>query len=83
MKDMPARFAGRAIGSDTELMHRVFDVWSITDAVLRTVFQLIRSGQFKNKSGKASRGIVKLRAAGFQRLAQYRSVGKLLKCFDR
>ena len=51
MKDMPAALLVALSVRDTELMHRVFDRVVDNGRVLRTVFQMIRSGQFKNKAG--------------------------------
>ncbi len=53
MKDMPAALLVALSVRDTELMHRVFDRVVDNGRVLRTMFQMIRSGQFKNKSGSA------------------------------
>jgi 60 kDa SS-A/Ro ribonucleoprotein len=50
MKDMPAALLVALSVRDTELMHRVFDRVVDNGRVLRTVFQMIRSGQFKNKA---------------------------------
>ncbi len=52
MKDMPAALLVALSVRDTELMHRVFDRVVDNGRVLRTVFQMIRSGQFKRKSDK-------------------------------
>jgi hypothetical protein len=56
MKDMPAALLVALSVRDTELMHRVFDRVVDNGRVLRTVFQMIRSGQFKNKAGKGRVG---------------------------
>ncbi len=64
MKDMPAALLVALSVRDTELMHRVFDRVVDNGRVLRTVFQMIRSGQFKRKSDKyeATRGELVCRA---------------------
>lgn len=51
MKDMPAALLVALSVRNTELMHRVFDRVIDNGRVLRTAFQMIRSGQFKNWSG--------------------------------
>ncbi len=63
---------------DTELMHRVFDRVVDNGRVLRTVFQMIRSGQFKNKAGKGRVGLSSSVQRAFQRWLNTASVGKLL-----
>ncbi len=83
MKDMPAALLVALSVRDTELMHRVFDRVVDNGRVLRTVFQMIRSGQFKRKSDKyeASRGRIGLSSSvqrAFQRWLNTASVGKLL-----
>ena len=72
MKDMPAALLVALSTRDTELMHRVFDRVVDNGRVLRTVFQMIRSGQFGRKSLSSS-----LQRA-FQRWLNEASVGKLL-----
>jgi 60 kDa SS-A/Ro ribonucleoprotein len=72
MKDMPAALLVALSVRDTELMHRVFDRVVDNGRVLRTVFQMIRSGQFKRKTDKyeASRGRIGLSSSvqrAFQR----------------
>ncbi len=52
---MPAALLVPLSVRDTELMHKVFDRVVDNGRVLRTVFQMTRSGQFKNKVGKGSR----------------------------
>ncbi len=49
MKDMPAALLVALSVRDTELMHRVFDRVVDNGRVLRSVFQMIRSGQFKKR----------------------------------
>lgn len=72
MKDMPAALLVALSKRDTELMHRVFDRVVDNGRVLRTVFQMIRSGQFGRTSLSSS-----LQRA-FQRWLNEASVGKLL-----
>ena len=50
MKDMPAALLVVLSKRDTELMHRVFDRVVDNGRVLRTMFQMIRSGQFGRTS---------------------------------
>jgi 60 kDa SS-A/Ro ribonucleoprotein len=83
MKDMPAALLVALSVRDTELMHRVFDRVVDNGRVLRTVFQMIRSGQFKRNTDKneAGRGRVGLSSSvqrAFQRWLNTASVGKLL-----
>jgi 60 kDa SS-A/Ro ribonucleoprotein len=78
MKDMPAALLVALSVRDTELMHRVFDRVVDNGRILRTVFQMIRSGQFKNKSGKARVGLSSSVQRAFQRWLNTASVGKLL-----
>jgi 60 kDa SS-A/Ro ribonucleoprotein len=72
MKDMPAALLVALSKRDTQLMHRVFERVVDNGRVLRTVFQLIRSGQF-GRNGLSS----SLQRA-FQRWLNEASVGKLL-----
>ncbi len=78
MKDMPAALLVALSVRDTELMHRVFDRVVDNGRVLRTVFQMIRSGQFKNKAGKGHVGLSSSVQRAFQRWLNRASVGKLL-----
>ncbi|MEY4567229.1 MAG: hypothetical protein RLY14_2199 [Planctomycetota bacterium] len=78
MKDMPAALLVALSVRDTELMHRIFDRVVDNGRVLRTVFQMIRSGQFKNKSGKARIGLSSSVQRAFQRWLNEASIGKLL-----
>lgn len=78
MKDMPAALLVALSVRDTELMHRVFDRVVNNGRVLRTVFQMIRSGQFKNKAGKSRVGLSSSLQRAFQRWLNTASVGKLL-----
>jgi len=72
MKDMPAALLVILSKRDTELLHRVFDRVVDNGRVLRTIFQMIRSGQFGRNSLSSS-----LQRA-FQRWLNEASVGKLL-----
>lgn len=72
MKDMPAALLVVLSTRDTELMHRVFDRVVDNGRVLRTVFQMIRSGQFGRK------GLSSSLQRAFQRWLNDASVGKLL-----
>ncbi|MEQ8791930.1 MAG: TROVE domain-containing protein [Pirellulaceae bacterium] len=72
MKDMPAALLVALSRRDTELMHRVFDRVVDNGRVLRTVFQMVRSGQFGRSCLSSS-----LQRA-FQRWLNEASVGKLL-----
>jgi 60 kDa SS-A/Ro ribonucleoprotein len=78
MKDMPAALLVALSVRDTELMHRVFDRVVDNGRVLRTVFQMIRSGRFKNKAGKGRVGLSSSVQRAFQRWLNSASVGKLL-----
>ncbi len=83
MKDMPAALLVALSVRDTELMHRVFDRVVDNGRVLRTVFQMIRSGRFKNntvknKAGKGRIGLSSSVQRAFQRWLNTASVGKLL-----
>ena len=78
MKDMPAALLVALSVRDTELMHRVFDRVADNGRVLRTVFQMIRSGQFKNKAGKGRVGLSSSVQRAFQRWLNNASIGKLL-----
>ncbi len=78
MKDMPAALLVALSVRDTELMHRVFDRVVDNGRVLRTVFQMIRSGQFKNKAGKGRVGLSSSVQRAFQRWLNAAAVGKLL-----
>jgi 60 kDa SS-A/Ro ribonucleoprotein len=72
MKDMPAALLVALSKRNPQLMHQVFDRIVDNGRVLRTVFQMIRSGQFGRKSLSSS-----LQRA-FQRWINDASVGKLL-----
>lgn len=50
LKDMPAALAATLAARDTVLFHKVFDRVIDNGRVLRTLFQMIRSGQFGKKS---------------------------------
>ncbi|HVW01801.1 MAG TPA: TROVE domain-containing protein, partial [Planctomycetaceae bacterium] len=54
LKDMPAALTATLAARDTVLFHRVFDRVIDNGRVLRTLFQMIRSGQFGKKSLSSS-----------------------------
>lgn len=54
MKDMPAALLATLAARDTVLFHKVFDRVIDNGRVLRTLFQMIRSGQFGKKSLSSS-----------------------------
>lgn len=72
MKDMPAALLVVLSTRDTRLMHQVFDRVADNGRVLRTVFQMTRSGQFGRK------GLSSSLQRAFQRWLNEASVGKLL-----
>ncbi len=72
LKDMPAALTAALAARDTVLFHQVFDRVIDNGRVLRTLFQMIRSGQF----GKRSLSSATQRA--FQRWLNSASVEKLL-----
>lgn len=72
MKDMPAALMLVLSKRDRDLFHRVFDRVVDNGRVLRTLFQMIRSGQFYRKSLSYS-----LQRA-FQRWLNQASTGRLL-----
>lgn len=72
MKDMPAALLVALSTRDTQLTHRIFGRVVDNGRVLRTVFQMVRSGQF-GRSGLSS----SLKRA-FQQWLNNASVGKLL-----
>lgn len=78
MKDMPAALLAALSVRDVALMHRVFDRVVDNGRVLRTLFQMIRSGQFKKKGGKTRIGLSSSLQRAFQRWFNNASVGKLL-----
>ena len=78
MKDMPAALLVALSLRDTELMHRVFGRVADNGRVLRTMFQMIRSGQFTDQNGKARIGLSSSVQRAFQRWLNDASVGKLL-----
>lgn len=72
MKDMPAALTATLAARDTVLFHKVFDRVIDNGRVLRTLFQMIRSGQFGKKSLSSSV------QRAFQRWLNSASVEKLL-----
>jgi 60 kDa SS-A/Ro ribonucleoprotein len=72
MKDMPAALLVALSKRDTQLMHRVFERVVDNGRVLRTLFQLVRSGQFGRK------GLSSSLQRAFARWLNGASVNKLL-----
>ncbi len=72
MKDMPAALLAILSKRDQQLLHKVFDRVVDNGRVLRTLFQMVRSGQFGRTSLSSS-----LQRA-FQRWLNEASVGTLL-----
>ncbi|MEZ6125805.1 MAG: hypothetical protein R3C49_21980 [Planctomycetaceae bacterium] len=72
MKDMPAALLVTLSTRETALMHKVFDRVADNGRVLRTVFQMVRSGQFGRK------GLSSSLQRAFQRWLNEASTGKLL-----
>lgn len=72
MKDMPAALLVALSKRDPALLHRVFDRVVDNGRVLRTVFQMVRSGQFERK------GLSSSLQRAFQRWLNEASVAKLL-----
>ena len=72
MKDMPAALLVALSSRDTQLTHKIFDRVVDNGRVLRTVFQMVRSGRFGRKSLSSS-----LQRA-FQRWLNEASPGRLL-----
>jgi 60 kDa SS-A/Ro ribonucleoprotein len=72
MKDMPAALLAVLSKRDAQLLHKVFDRVVDNGRVLRTLFQMVRSGQFGRTSLSSS-----LQRA-FQRWLNEASVGTLL-----
>lgn len=77
MKDMPAALLVMLSKRDTELMHRVFDRVVDNGRVMRTMFQMIRSGQF-GRVGNSGKGLSSSSQRAFQRWLNEASIGKLL-----
>ena len=81
MKDMPAALLVVLSKRDTELLHRVFDRVVDNGRILRTVFQMVRSGQFVRRPAREGASVPAKRepAAGAVRRGngfQERSLGK-------
>jgi 60 kDa SS-A/Ro ribonucleoprotein len=72
MKDMPAALLVALSKRDTQLVHRVFERVVDNGRVLRTVFQMVRSGQFGRK------GLSSSLQRAFARWLNEASVNKLL-----
>ncbi|MBM4077811.1 MAG: TROVE domain-containing protein, partial [Planctomycetes bacterium] len=71
LKDMPAALVATLASRDTVLFHQVFDRVVNNGRLLRTLFQMIRSGQFGKKSLSSSV------QRAFQRWLNTASVDKL------
>lgn len=78
MKDMPAALLVALSLRNTELTHRVFDRVVDSGRVLRTVFQLVRSGQLTRAGGQRRVGLSSSLQRAFQRWLNEASVGQLL-----
>ena len=72
MKDMPAALLVELSNRDTEMLHQVFDRVVDNGRMLRTMFQMVRSGQF------GRRGLSSSLKRAFQRWFNEASVQKLL-----
>lgn len=72
MKDMPAALLAALASRETVLFHQAFDRVVDNGRVLRTLFQMIRSGQFGKKALSSSV------QRAFQRWLNEASTGKLL-----
>jgi 60 kDa SS-A/Ro ribonucleoprotein len=57
MKDMPAALVVALAGRNPELMHQVFDRVVDSGKVLRSVFQMVRSGKIAGRDGALRRGL--------------------------
>lgn len=78
MKDLPAALLVALSLRDTGLMHQIFDRVVDNGRVLRTVFQMIRSGQFRNRAGQRRVGLSSSVQRAFRRWLNTASIGKLL-----
>ncbi len=78
MKDMPAALLVALSLRDTELMHRIFDRVVDNGRVLRTMFQMIRSGQFTDSHGKSRVGLSSSVQRAFRRWLNEASTARLL-----
>lgn len=78
MKDMPAALLVALSTRDTELMHRIFDRVVDNGRVLRTMFQMIRSGQFTDSSGQSRVGLSSSVQRAFRRWLNEASTAQLL-----
>ncbi len=78
MKDMPAALLAALSLRDTELMHRVFDRVVDNGRLLRTLFQMIRSGQFVNQQGQPRIGLSSSLQRAFRRWLNEAPVSTLL-----
>jgi 60 kDa SS-A/Ro ribonucleoprotein len=78
MKDMPAALVVALAGRNPELMHQVFDRVVDSGKVLRSVFQMVRSGKIAGRDGAVRRGLSGSMQRAFQRWLHEASVVKLL-----
>lgn len=78
MKDLPAALLVALSHRDNVLMHRVFDRVVDNGRILRTMFQMIRSGQFKDRNGKTRIGLSSSVQRAFRRWLNEASTAKLL-----
>ena len=78
MKDMPAALIVALSVRNSVLMHKIFDRVVDNGRVLRTVFQMIRSGRFARSGQTARKGLSSSLQRAFQRWLNEASVGKLL-----
>ena len=77
MKDMPAALTATLAARDTVLFHQAFDRAIDNGRVLRTLFQMIRSGSVRQEES------VKLTAAGIPAMAEHGLTGKAAVGVDR
>lgn len=78
MKDMPAALLVALSMRDTRLMHQVFDRVIDNGRMLRTMFQMIRSGRITNRNGKVRLGLSSSVQRAFRRWLNEASTTKLL-----
>ncbi len=78
MKDMPAALLVELSLRDATMMQRVFDRVVDNGRVLRSVFQMLRSGQFTHADGRVRRGLSASLQRAFQRWLNTASVNRLL-----
>jgi 60 kDa SS-A/Ro ribonucleoprotein len=78
MKDMSAALLVALSLRDTQLMHQVFDRVVDNGRVLRTMFQMIRSGRFADKNGKTRIGLSSSVQRAFRRWLNEASTAQLM-----